>query len=109
MADAAVAPGLDNAGDPIIVTTSLLEAGITATGVMPMVTVDPAAPARTSERVNIGPVRPPSTISGNNPVVERLRTRFEESITAALTALLCACTPGFVKPVRVMEIATPAA
>ena len=55
VADAAVAPGLDNAGDPIIVTTSLLEAGITADGVMAMVTVNPAATARRSGRANIGP------------------------------------------------------
>ena len=63
VADAAVAAGLTpNAGDPIIVTTSLLKAGITADGVMAMVTVNPAVLASTSDRLNVGPVRPPLTI-----------------------------------------------
>ena len=70
----AVAAGLPtNAGEPAIVMTSLPEAGIAAAGVMLMVTVTPAALARTSGRLNVGPVRMPFTISGNEPALDVLR------------------------------------
>ena len=84
VADAAVAAGLLNVGDPDNVTTSLPLAGMTETGVMVMVIVTAAAPARTSGSENDGPVRPPFTISGNDPKTERLRMRLEPSSTAAL-------------------------
>ena len=62
VADAAVAAGLLNVGDPDNVTTSLPLAGMAETGVMVMAIVTAAAPARTSGSENDGPVRPPLTI-----------------------------------------------
>ena len=109
VADVAVAVGLPpNAAEADSVMTSLLKATIGAAGVMLIVTVRPETVARTSERVNVGPTRPPATISGNNPLAERPRVRPDKSSTAALTALFSACTAGLVKLVRVMAMAAPA-
>ena len=86
----AVAEGELKAGEPDIVMTSLPLTGMAAAGVMAMVTVKPVALARTSGRVNTGPVKPPATISGNDPVADRLRMRFDESNTAAFMAVAAA-------------------
>ena len=86
----AVAEGELKAGEPAIVMTSLPLTGMAAAGVMAMVTVNPATLARTSVRVNAGPVKPPATISGKDPDVDRLRMTFDESTTAAFMALAAA-------------------
>ncbi len=61
VAPAALAEGELKAGEPDIVMTSLPVAGMAAAGVMAMVTVKPVALARTSGRVNTGPVKSPLT------------------------------------------------
>ena len=90
VAPAALAEGELKAGEPDIVMTSLPVPGMAAAGVMAMVTVKPVALARTSGRVNTGPVKPPATISGKDPDVDRLRMRFDESTTAAFMAVAAA-------------------
>ena len=90
VAPAALAEGELKAGEPDIVMTSLPVPGMAAAGVMAMDTVKPVALARTSGRVNTGPVKPPATISGNDPDVDRLRIMFDESITAAFMAVAAA-------------------
>ena len=88
---ALLATGLPpKADEPDIVITSLPPSGTTATGVMLMVSVNPATLARTSVRANEGPVKPPLTISGKDPVAETPRRRFDESVTAAAMALFAA-------------------
>ena len=87
---AAVAEGELKAGEPDIVMTSLPLTGMAAAGVMAMVTVKPVAFPRTSGRVNAGPVKPPATISGKDPDVDRLRMRPNESTTAAVMAVAAA-------------------
>ena len=86
----ALAEGELKTGEPDIVMTSLPVPGIAAAGVMAMVTVKPVALARTSGRVNAGPVKPPATISGKDPDVDRLRMRFNGSNTAAFMAVAAA-------------------
>ena len=86
----AVAEGELKATEPDIVMTSLPLTGMAAAGVMAMVTVKLVAPARTSGRVNAGPVKPPATISGKDPDVDRLRMRLNESTTAAFKAAVAA-------------------
>ena len=86
----ALAEGELKAGEPDIVMTSLPVPGMAAAGVMAMVTVKPVALARTSGRVNTGPVKPPATISGKDPDVDRLRMRPNESTTAAVMAVAAA-------------------
>ena len=86
----AVAEGELKAGEPDIVMTSLPLTGMAAAGVMAMVTVKLVAPARTSGRVNEGPVKPPFKISGKDPDVDRLRKTFDESTTAAVMAVAAA-------------------
>ena len=90
VAPEALAEGELKAGEPDIVMTSLPVPGMAAAGVMAMVTVKPVTLARTSGRVNTGPVKPPATISGNDPDVDRLRMRFDESTTAAFMAVAAA-------------------
>ena len=90
VAPAALAEGELRAGEPDIVMTSLPVPGMAAAGVMAMVTVKPVALARTSGRVNAGPVKPPATISGKDPDVDRLRMRPNESTTAAVMAVAAA-------------------
>ena len=87
---AAVAEGELKATEPDIVMTSLPLTGMAAAGVMAMVTVKPVTLARTSGRVNTGPVKPPATISGKDPDVDRLRMRPNESTTAAVMAVAAA-------------------
>ncbi len=86
----AVAEGELKAGEPDIVMTSLPLTGMAAAGVMAMVTVKPVALARTSGRVNAGPSKPPATMSGKDPDVDRLRMRPNESTTAAVMAVAAA-------------------
>ena len=86
----ALAEGELKAGEPDIVMTSLPLTGMAAAGVMAMVTVNPATLARTSGRVNAGPVKAPATISGKDPDVDRLRMRPNESTTAAFMAVAAA-------------------
>ena len=90
VAPEALAEGELKAGEPDIVMTSLPVPGMAAAGVMAMVTVKPVALARTSGRVNAGPVKPPATISGKDPDVDRLRMRPNESTTAAVMAVAAA-------------------
>ena len=90
VAPAALAEGELKAGEPDIVMTSLPVPGMAAAGVMAMVTVKPVTLARTSGRVNTGPVKPPATISGKDPDVDRLRIRCNGSNTAALMAVTAA-------------------
>ena len=87
---AAVAERELKATEPDIVMTSLPLTGMAAAGVMAMVTVKPVTLARTSGRVNTGPVKPPATISGKDPDVDRLRMRPNESTTAAAMAVAAA-------------------
>ena len=87
---AAVAEGELKATEPDIVMTSLPLTGMAAAGVMAMVTVKPVTLARTSGRVNAGPTKPPATISGKDPDVDRLRMRPNESTTAAAMAVAAA-------------------
>ena len=56
-----------------------------------------------------GPIISPLTMSGNDPAVERLRMRLEESRTAAFMLTTAACANGFVKLVNVIDMAAPAA
>ena len=86
----ALAEGELKAGEPDIVMTSLPLTGMAAAGVMAMVTVKPVTLARTSGRVNAGPTKPPATISGKDPDVDRLRMRPNESTTAAAMAVAAA-------------------
>ena len=86
----AVAEGELKAGEPDIVMTSLPLTGMAAAGVMAIVTVRPVALARTSGRVNAGPVKPPATIAGKDPDADRLRMMLDESTTAAFMALAAA-------------------
>ena len=86
----ALAEGELKAGEPDIVMTSLPLTGMAAAGVMAIVTVRPVALARTSGRVNAGPVKPPATISGKDPDADRLRMMLDESTTAAFMALAAA-------------------
>ena len=86
----ALAEGELKATEPDIVMTSLPSTGMAAAGVMAMVTVKPVTLARTSGRVNAGPINPPSTISGKDPDVDRLRMRFNGSNTAAFMAVTAA-------------------
>ena len=86
----ALAEGELKAGEPDIVMTSLPVPGMAAAGVMAMVTVKPVALARTSGRVNAGPVKPPATIAGKDPDADRLRMRPNESTTAAFMVLAAA-------------------
>ena len=86
----AVAEGELKATEPDIVMTSLPLTGMAAAGVMAMVTVKPVALARTSGRVNAGPSKPPATMSGKDPDVDRLRMRPNESTTAAVMAVAAA-------------------
>ena len=90
VAPAVVAEGELKAGEPDIVMTSLPVTGMAAAGVMAMVTVKPVTLARTSGRVNAGPTKPPATISGKDPDVDRLRMRPNESTTAAAMAVAAA-------------------
>ena len=78
----ALAEGELKATEPDIVMMSLPLTGMAAAGVMAMVTVKPVTLARTSGRVNAGPINPPETISGKDPDVDRLRMRPNESTTA---------------------------
>ena len=87
---AAVAEGELKAIEPDIVMTSLPLTGMAAAGVMAMVTVKPVTLARTSGRVNAGPINPPSTISGKDPDVDRLRMRCNGSNTTVLIAVAAA-------------------
>ena len=86
----ALAEGELKAGEPDIVMTSLPLTGMAAAGVMAMVTVKPVTLARTSGRVNAGPSKPPATMSGKDPDVDRLRMRPNESTTAAAMAVAAA-------------------
>ena len=86
----ALAEGELKATEPDIVMMSLPLTGMAAAGVMAMVTVKPVTLARTSGRVNAGPINPPATISGKDPDVDRLRMRSNESNTAALMAVAAA-------------------
>ena len=86
----ALAEGELKAGEPDIVMTSLPLTGMAAAGVMAIVTVRPVALARTSGRVNAGPVKPPATIAGKDPDADRLRMMLDESTTAAFMALAAA-------------------
>ena len=86
----AVAEGELKAGEPDIVMTSLPLTGMAAAGVKAIVTVRPVALARTSGRVNAGPVKPPATIAGKDPDADRLRMMLDESTTAAFMALAAA-------------------
>ena len=86
----ALAEGELKATDPDIVMTSLPLTGMAAAGVMAMVTVKPVTLARTSGRVNAGPSKPPETMSGKDPDVDRLRMRPNESTTAAVMAVAAA-------------------
>ena len=58
----ALAEGELKAGEPDIVMTSLPLTGMAAAGVMAMVTVKPVTLARTSGRVNAGPINAPLTM-----------------------------------------------
>ena len=86
----AVAEGELKATEPDIEMTSLPLTGMAAAGVMAMVTVKPVALARTSGRVNAGPSKPPATMSGKDPDVDRLRMRPNEATTAAVMAVAAA-------------------
>ena len=90
VAPEALAEGELKAGEPDIVMTSLPLTGMAAAGVMAIVTVRPVALARTSGRVNAGPVKPPATISGKDPDADRLRMMLDESTTAAFMTLAAA-------------------
>ena len=94
----AVAVGLPpNAGEPTIVITSLPVPGMAAAGVMLMVTVKAAAPARTSGRPNAGPVSAPFKIAGAFFEIS------SESVVVLNLKLPLFCASPRVAPVHVTE------
>ncbi len=95
----AVAEGELKAGEPDIVMTSLPLTGMASAGVMAMVTVKPVAPARTSGRVNEGPIIAPLVI-GSPP---RVFSAFVVSSDVFNLNLPATCWAPSVAPVHVTE------